>query len=262
MAVVRSGQVLERNDFYPYGGRHANASLGMDTSNRWRFSGKELQTTAGVNLLDFGARFYDDRLCRWTTRDPMSEKYYGFSPYNYCAGDPVNLVDHKGDSLAILNAGGLIGHSAMLIQHADGKWGYYSYNGDKIYVSTGGKRGGKNYHDLGEMTFDSPQSFLNGPYNIEGNSTQIENNSINNYVFGEAYIIPTTNDKDQKAIETFKSEGLKDYSLISHHCAHVVQKALQSAGAITSRVGVNPFFPQQLYDNVKINNKGQEINLK
>jgi hypothetical protein len=42
----------------------------------------------------------------------------------------------------------------------------------------------------------------------------------------------------------------------------VAQKALQSAGAITRRVGVNPFSPQQPYDNVKINNKGQEINLK
>ena len=98
-AVVRNGQVLERNDYYPYGGRHENPSLAADAANRWRFSGKELQTTAGVNLLDFGARLYDDRLCRWTTRDPMSEKYYGFSPYNYCAGDPVNLVDPEGEKL-------------------------------------------------------------------------------------------------------------------------------------------------------------------
>ena len=95
-AVVRNGQVLERNDYYPYGGRHENPSLAADAANRWRFSGKELQTTAGVNLLDFGARLYDDRLCRWTTRDPMSEKYYGFSPYNYCAGDPVSFQDPDG----------------------------------------------------------------------------------------------------------------------------------------------------------------------
>ena len=100
-AVVRNGQVLERNDYYPYGGRHENPSLAADAANRWRFSGKELQTTAGVNLLDFGARLYDDRLCRWTTRDPMSEKYYGFSPYNYCAGDPVNLVDPEGMTIYV-----------------------------------------------------------------------------------------------------------------------------------------------------------------
>lgn len=96
-AVVRGGQVLERNDYYPYGGRHANASLAVDSSNRWRFSCKEIQTTAGVNLLDFGARFYDDRLCRWTTQDPLAEKYPAFSPYVYCKGDTVNRLDADGE---------------------------------------------------------------------------------------------------------------------------------------------------------------------
>ena len=28
--------------------------------------------------------------------DPMAQKYYGLSPYAYCAGDPVNLVDPEG----------------------------------------------------------------------------------------------------------------------------------------------------------------------
>ena len=45
-AVVRSGQVIERNDYYPYGGRHANSALTTDATNRGRFSGKEIQTTA------------------------------------------------------------------------------------------------------------------------------------------------------------------------------------------------------------------------
>ncbi|MBQ2543511.1 MAG: hypothetical protein II556_01005 [Bacteroidales bacterium] len=98
-AVVRNGQVLERNDFYPYGGRHANASLGMDAANRWRFSGKEIQTTAGVSLLDFGARLYDDRLCRWNALDPMADKYFSFSPYAYCAGEPVGVLDTDGQKL-------------------------------------------------------------------------------------------------------------------------------------------------------------------
>ena len=33
-AVVRSGQVIERNDYYPYGGRHANSALTTDATNR------------------------------------------------------------------------------------------------------------------------------------------------------------------------------------------------------------------------------------
>lgn len=95
-AIVRGGQVVERNDYYPYGGRHDNSALAEDPANRWRFSGKERLTTAGVNLIDFGARLYDDRLCRWTSQDPLSEKYYGVSPYAYCAGDPVGYYDLGG----------------------------------------------------------------------------------------------------------------------------------------------------------------------
>ena len=28
--------------------------------------------------------------------DPLCEKYYSISPYAYCAGNPVNLVDPNG----------------------------------------------------------------------------------------------------------------------------------------------------------------------
>ncbi len=38
----------------------------------------------------FGARMYDPCLGRWTTQDPLAEKYPGISPYAYCADDPVN----------------------------------------------------------------------------------------------------------------------------------------------------------------------------
>ena len=33
---------------------------------------------------DFDARHYSPALTRWLTPDPLSEKYYGISPYAYC----------------------------------------------------------------------------------------------------------------------------------------------------------------------------------
>ena len=46
---------------------------------------------------DFGARRYlPFRVPRWTSMDPLAEKYFSISPYAYCAADPVNLVDKKG----------------------------------------------------------------------------------------------------------------------------------------------------------------------
>ena len=55
--------------------------------NRWHFSGKESQSflNASIPLLDFGARMYNPAIARWTAADPLSEKYYGISPYGYCA---------------------------------------------------------------------------------------------------------------------------------------------------------------------------------
>ena len=55
--------------------------------NRWHFSDKEDQSFlgAGIPLLDFGARMYNPAIARWTAADPLFEKYYGISPYGYCA---------------------------------------------------------------------------------------------------------------------------------------------------------------------------------
>jgi|GEM_PF-1334127 len=69
-------------------------------SNRWRFSGKEGQSFlgAGIPLLDFGARMYNPAIARWTAADPLSEKHYGISPYVYCLGNPISIIDPNGES--------------------------------------------------------------------------------------------------------------------------------------------------------------------
>ena len=94
---LASPQVVERNDYLPYGTRLSvgNAVL---ASNRYRLGGKEEQSFGGLDLgkVDFGARQYDPFTARWTAVDPMATKYAGMSPYGYCAGDPVNIVDPDG----------------------------------------------------------------------------------------------------------------------------------------------------------------------
>ena len=65
-------------------------------------------SAATVPYTDFGARHYSPALRRWLVPDPMSEKYYDVSPYAYCAGDPVNMVDVDGEMPHVL-AGALGG---------------------------------------------------------------------------------------------------------------------------------------------------------
>ena len=99
-----SGGLYAVTDYDLYGSSSANSSASgylttapSGETFRYHFTGKEDQ---GVEFTapytDFGARHYAPTLRRWLVPDPMSEKYYGISPYAYCAGDPVNCVDPDG----------------------------------------------------------------------------------------------------------------------------------------------------------------------
>jgi len=70
-------------------------------SNRRHFSGKESQSilNASISFLDFGARMYNLAIARWTAADPLSEKYYGISPYVYCLNNPTNSFDPDGKAV-------------------------------------------------------------------------------------------------------------------------------------------------------------------
>ena len=57
---------------------------------------------------------------RFTTMDPLAEKYYSISPYAYCANNPVNLVDPEGqDSYLIiwLTEDLRIGHAGFAVDN-------------------------------------------------------------------------------------------------------------------------------------------------
>ena len=87
--------VLERNDYQPFGKRWNTASLPV-ADNRYRFSGKEDQAFVGLPFSDYGTRMYDSERMRWLTQDPLMEKYYSIGQYNYCMGNPIRHIDPMG----------------------------------------------------------------------------------------------------------------------------------------------------------------------
>ena len=130
-----TGAVVETNDYYPFGKRITPppvaepveaTSQSATSPNRWLFSGKESQSFlyANIPLLDFGARMYNPTIARWTTSDPMSEKYYGISPYAYCLGNPISIIDPNGMDIWTMDEKG----NVVWVKESDDHRLYYMNN--------------------------------------------------------------------------------------------------------------------------------------
>ena len=87
-----SGTVEQINHYYPFGGLFGESTSG-DTQ-RFKYNGKELDRMHGLDWYDYGARHMDGM--RFTTIDPLAEKYYEVSPYAYCANNTIKNIDPNG----------------------------------------------------------------------------------------------------------------------------------------------------------------------
>ena len=145
-----TGTVIETNDYYPFGKRipvtnsvaePVEATTQSATSpDRWLFSSKESQSflNASIPLLDFGARMYNPVIARWTASDPLSEKYYGISPYVYCLGNPISIIDPNGMDIWTMDEKG----NVVWVKESDDHRLYYMNNDGLLsddYVSVSGR---------------------------------------------------------------------------------------------------------------------------
>ena len=89
-------QITDQNDYYPFGmniPREEKAVFGTNSLYNYKYNGKELQETG---MYDYGARFYMPDIGKWAVHDPLSQKYFSFSPYNYAVNNPIMFIDPDG----------------------------------------------------------------------------------------------------------------------------------------------------------------------
>ena len=114
--VNNSGALAETFDYYPFGllmpGRNGGTNLTLE-----KFTGKERDTEAGLNLDYFRARYYDPALGRFLGVDPLGDEFPSWSPYNYVGNDPVSFIDPTGlyrVHRAAYNANGVVSRVTRL----------------------------------------------------------------------------------------------------------------------------------------------------
>ena len=66
------------------------------------FGCQTIEETIGQTDSDYGARRYHSEILRFSTIDPVAEKYPSISPYDYCTKGPI-YIDLQGDSLTVVH---------------------------------------------------------------------------------------------------------------------------------------------------------------
>ena len=147
--------VLERNDYQPFGKRWDTASLPV-SDNRDRFNGKEDQSFAGLPFSDYGARMYDRERGRWLSQDPLQQYH---SPYVFCGNNPICQIDPFGMNAYNISSTHLNKDNEVVAVYDDGDLGIYYHDKDTtgtiiellLYYSSDNTSGGGKY--VGETYF-------------------------------------------------------------------------------------------------------------
>ncbi len=100
-SINPNDEIIEENNFFPFGLKHWGynnvvSSNGNSLAQQWKFGGKQLDQSLGLETYDFGARNYDPAIGRWMNVDPLADQMRRHSPYNYAFDNPIYFVDYDG----------------------------------------------------------------------------------------------------------------------------------------------------------------------
>ena len=179
-------------------------------------------------------RLYDPATGRFTRPDPLSPDYATVSHYSFCLNNPLILTDPTGsDIVVLLKENGL--HMGLLITNEEGKYQYYSINGDNMGNISGNVdspyKGGKHYDEIGVGNWDNAQDFLDSDFNREAPDENPDNPDYDKYEYTLGLEIETTSEQDNIARDTFTSISQnEEYDFLFNNCAQGAQRAIKATG--------------------------------
>jgi RHS repeat-associated protein len=101
-------QIVEENNYYPFGLTHEGYNNVQTADHGYKFNGKEHNQELGLDWYDFGARNYDASLGRWMNVDPLSNSFpwnsqYAFSENRVIDGIELEGLEYLDKDVALIN---------------------------------------------------------------------------------------------------------------------------------------------------------------
>jgi RHS repeat-associated protein len=243
--VVSTTDIKQINHYYPFGlNMEGNWQGGLAGQNKYQYNGKELNQDFGLDWNDYGARFYDAAVGRWTAVDPLAEKYMRWSTYNYTKDNPIKFIDPDGrDVIYLFNdvapfGSHLSGHSAIMIGSDSKGWTYYSKSGDNNPDGSA---------IVDSKNFKSVQDFYD-QYASSGTHSA-------------GFYMVTTPEQDNAMLASAKKNASTPYELEGNNCADMCRKILSdgklNVGERQTIVGIT--WPRADLGEISSKNEGQNL---
>ncbi|MEZ4884896.1 MAG: RHS repeat-associated core domain-containing protein [Chitinophagales bacterium] len=238
--IETSSEILQEKHYYPFGMEMEGPWMQSGANNPYQYNGKELVSDFGLNLLDYGARWYDAGAARWWSVDPLGEEMSAWSPYNYVFDNPIKLTDPDGKSPDNL---------------------YRNEAGDLVAVERNNNQNDNFYtiDNNGDVTLDVSRNNQVDGFN---RLTDVEKNQVVNYV---DEVNSSTIRIEDKVNQNGLTEEQSNNIITTPVTGAVVTRSATlgtplARGTITPRTAIGAFQTREGNDNVKIVTAGDPIN--
>jgi RHS repeat-associated protein len=158
--------VLQYNEYYPFGLQTSNSWTREDASNRYLYNGgNELNENSGWYETFF--REYDAALGRFMQMDPLAGSFASHSPYHYAYNNPMLFNDLFGaESDTTNHSGSGIPYNHSIVSQRIGPHSANHWAGGATQYSdwsaSGGSETYRQTHAAGAIQLGNTQYFVNG----------------------------------------------------------------------------------------------------